>query len=153
MSETTDASTPSPIIPTLAQLYRPLEGLAWPMVRVTAGVLLIPHGYGKVFGRGLAATAEGFSKMGYEPGWLLGPAVGITEFFGGILLAIGFLTRPVALAVAIFMAVAVTHHWSDGFFWSNRGWEYPLFWGIVALAFAIRGGGACSVDRAIGREF
>jgi putative oxidoreductase len=41
----------------------------------------------------------------------------------------------------------------NGFFWTNKGFEYPLMWGIAALFFLIRGGGAYSVDRAIGREF
>lgn len=153
MSDTDHTPSPTPIVPPLARLYRPLEGLAWPMVRVTAGAFLIPHGWGKVFERGLAANAEGFAAMGYEPGWLWGTAVALTELIGGLLLAVGFLTRPAALAVAVFMAVAVLQHWPNGFLWNNRGWEYPFFWGIVALAFVIRGGGRLSVDRAIGREF
>jgi putative oxidoreductase len=51
------------------------------------------------------------------------------------------------------MAVAAFHvHWPYGFLWINRGYEYPLFWGLVALAILIEGGGALSVDRRIGKE-
>ena len=52
------------------------------------------------------------------------------------------------------MAVAVIQtHWPNGFFWTDKGFEYPLMWGIVALAFVILGGGRYSVDALIGREF
>ena len=36
---------------------------------------------------------------------------------------------------------------------TNGGYEYALLWGLITLAIAFRGGGALSVDRAIGREF
>ena len=42
---------------------------------------------------------------------------------------------------------------SNGFFWTDKGFEYPLMWGIVALAFVILGGGRYSIDALIGREF
>jgi putative oxidoreductase len=52
------------------------------------------------------------------------------------------------------MAVAVvTVHLPAGFFWTNGGYEYPLFWGLVALSFVLRGGGRYSLDGIIGREF
>jgi hypothetical protein len=48
------------------------------------------------------------------------------------------------------MAVIVYHHLPT-FGWAQRGYEYPLFWGLVMLAVALRGGGPYSLDRAIGR--
>jgi hypothetical protein len=58
-------------------------------------------------------------------------------------LAIGLATRAVAVLIVGVMAVAVVLvHLPQGFFWSAGGYEYPLLWGIVALAYAIRGGGA-----------
>jgi putative oxidoreductase len=50
------------------------------------------------------------------------------------------------------MIVAVKFTSAKGFFWSQGGWEYPLLIGMCALFFLIRGGGTCSLDRAIGRE-
>jgi putative oxidoreductase len=92
--------------------------------------------------------------MGLEPANLLAPYIGLLELVGGTMLAIGFLTRLVAIQVVGFMAVATFYvHWSNGFFWPDGGFEYPLFWGLIALAIVIRGGGKLSVDRAIGREF
>ena len=51
------------------------------------------------------------------------------------------------------MAVATLQvHLSLGFFWTSGGFEYPLFWGLTALSFVIRGGGRYSLDALIGRE-
>ena len=118
----------------------------------------MPHGAGKLFGwfggRGIEGTAAGFAKMGLEPALPLATLVGVTEFFGGLLVAIGLLTRPAAIGIVAIMAVAVFQvHLKNGFFWFNGGYEYPLLWGIVALAIVFCGGGALSVDRKIGREF
>lgn len=153
----TDSRDARPICPRLAGLYRPLEPYAWPLVRVIAGLNLIPHGAQKLFGAfgggGLEATAQGFAKMGYEPGLLWATLVALTEFAGGVLIALGLLTRPAAAVAFIFLATAVMHHLGNGFFWSSGGYEYPLMWAVACLAIAIRGGGRLSLDRAIGREF
>jgi len=147
------------IIPALAPLYGGLSRLSYPMIRFFAGLFLVPHGAQKLFGwfggKGLDATAEGFAThLGLEPGLFFAALVGATEFFGGLFLAVGFLTRPVAVAVTILLAVAAFKvHLANGFFMTNGGYEYALLWGLIALAVAFRGGGELSVDRAIGREF
>jgi putative oxidoreductase len=70
------------------------------------------------------------------------------------LLVLGFLTRIAAAAVAIMMAVAILSvHLANGYFWTSGGYEYPLMWGLFALAIFLRGSGDISVDRAIGYEF
>ncbi len=94
------------------------------------------------------------AKLGLEPALPFAYLLGVTEFFGGLVVAIGLLTRPAAIGIVIIMAVTITEvHLKNGFFWFNSGYEYPLLWGIVALAIVFRGGGALSVDRKIGREF
>jgi putative oxidoreductase len=149
-----ERSTTRLIIPALKPLYERLAPLSYPLIRFVTGATLVPHGAQKLFGGDLAGMAQGFSTMGLEPALPLVYLVMITEFFGGLCIAIGFLTGPAALAVVIFMAVAVTQvHWPNGYFWTDKGFEYPLLWGLVALAIAFRGGGALSIDRAIGREF
>ncbi len=144
-------------IPALRSLYERLAPLAEPLVRVTAGLLLMPHGAQKLFGAfgggGLAGTAQFLDSAGYQPGWLWALLIALTEFVGGLLLALGFLTRPAAAAVFIFLATAVIHHLPSGFFWNKGGFEYPLLWAVVALSFVIRGGGRYSVDAALEREF
>ncbi len=156
---TAKCQTIEPIIPAFAPLYRSLAQFAEPMMRATVGLLLMPHGAQKLFGwfggYGLEGTAGFFAgNLGLEPGIFWAALVGGVEFFGGLFLAVGFLTRPVAAAIAVLMAVAVFRvHLGNGFFWTDGGYEYPLMWGLLALGFALRGGGAYSLDGKIGREF
>lgn len=148
-----------PIIPALAPIQAKLAVLTYPMIRFFTGLMLVPHGAQKLFGwfggYGIEGTGGFFAQnLGLEPGIFWAALVGGVEFFGGLFLAVGFLTRPMALAIAILMAVAVfAVHLGNGFFWTNGGYEYPLLWGLIALAIAFRGGAEMSVDRAIGREF
>ncbi len=145
-----------PLIPVLRPLTEALSPLAEPMVRVAAGLFLVPHGAQKLFGwfggYGLEATGQFFAaKLGLPP--VLALAAGLIEVFGGIALALGLATRAVAaLAAGLLFVAAIQVHLSSGFFWTSGGYEYPLLWGIVALSFAIRGGGRYSLDAAIGRE-
>ena len=142
------------VVPALGAIYEKLSPYSWLMVRVVAGALLIPHGYAKLFTPGAIDGTAGFmGSLGLVPGLFWAWVIALLEFAGGIMLAAGFLTRPVAAMVVGFMAVAVFHvHWGDGFFWSNGGYEFPLMWGVVALAIVFRGGGKYSIDRKLGRE-
>jgi len=142
------------IIPALGGIYEKLAPFSWLMVRVVAGALLIPHGYAKLFTPGaVAGTADFMNSLGLAPGIFWAWLVALLEFFGGIMLVVGFLTRPIAAMVAGFMLVAAFYvHIGAGFFWTDGGFEYPLMWGVVALAILIRGGGGYSLDRALGRE-
>jgi len=146
-----------PIIPALARLHETLAPFAWPLVRATIGLTLVPHGAQKLFGwfggGGIAGTAQGFEGMGFQPGVFWAVVAGLVEFVGGLMLAAGFLTRLVAAIVFVFLMVTVIAvHWPAGFFWTNGGFEYPLLWALVALAFVFAGGGRWSVDAALGRE-
>ncbi len=143
-------------IPALGRLYVGLADTAWLLLRLVIGLNLVPHGMQKAFGAfggpGLEGFAGALAKMGYPAPTLFAWLIMLTEMVGGLLLALGFLTRPAALGILIFMAAAVLNHLSRGFFWNAGGYEYPLMWGIAALFFLIRGGGPYSLDRAIGKE-
>ncbi len=147
------------IVPALGPLYANLARWSYPLIRAATGLILMPHGAQKLFGwfggRGLEGTGAALAQnLCLEPGVLWAALVGGTEFFGGLFVALGLLTRPAALGVAIVMAVAVfAVHLPNGFFWGQGGYEYPLLWGLVALAIAFKGGAEMSLDRAIGREF
>jgi len=151
------SSTPKPIIPVVHGLATLFSPLAEPMVRVTAGLLLVPHGAQKLFGLfggyGLEATGQFFaSKLGLPASFAL--LAGLIECVGGLMLALGFATRAVAVLVFGVMAVAVVSvHLPNGFFWTSGGYEYPLLWAVVALSYALRGGGRFSLDYLIGYEF
>lgn len=139
------------VFPAMGTVYEKLAPLSWPLVRFAAGAMLVPHGAAKLFG-GMEGTIGFFSQMGFEPAALLAWYVALLEFVGGILLAAGFLTRLVAVQVAAFMAVAVMVHAGNGFAWTQGGYEYPLMWGVIALAILFRGAGGISVDAKLGRE-
>ena len=150
-------NTPTqPLIPALQTLTNLLTPLGEPLVRVATGLLLVPHGAQKLFGwfggYGVEATGQFFAtQLGLPASLAL--VTGLIEFFGGLMLAAGLLTRPVAALVFGLMAVATLQvHLSLGFFWTSGGFEYPLFWGLAALSFVICGGGRYSLDALIGRE-
>ena len=143
------------LFPFMAPVYAWGSSYTWLMVRLIVALNLIPHGYPKLFVEGVAVRSAGFfSGLGLEPALPLVILVGITEFFGGIMLALGLFTRFVAAAVVIFMGVSVfVAHWDNGFFWSQGGYEYPLMWGILALALFFRGGGCWALDNRLPKTF
>jgi putative oxidoreductase len=109
--------------------------------------------FGWFGGGGLEGLAGWFAKVGFEPAMALAILVGATEFFGGLLIAIGLFTRPAAAAAFILLAVATFRvHMPNGFFSTNGGYEYAMLWGFLMLAIMFRGGGALSLDARLGRE-
>ena len=67
--------------------------------------------------------------------------------------AVSIYARFIAAAAAVqFAVITFVAHWPQGFTWSRGGWEYPLFWGLILFAIALRGGGPYSVDRKLGWE-
>ena len=111
---------------------------------------MVTHGYGKILNPfGAAGMVEG---LGFHPGALWSLLLSCTEFFGGILLAIGLLTRPAALGAFVVLSVTVYFHWIvKGEGW--RGAEKSIIWAAVMLYFVIRGANRHSVDARIGRQF
>ena len=146
------SEAPRLLIPALGTIYGALAPLTEPLVRVIAGVSLAIHGYPILFGN-TAGAAQFLGSVGFDPPLLWAYVVGFVEFVCGVCLAVGLLTRVVAVPIIVFLVVAiVSYHWQFGFRWENRGIEYPLFWAIVVFHFLVRGGGRCSVDAMLGRE-
>ena len=88
-TETIDTAAPTPIIPVLEPLYQKLAPFGAPLIRVSAGLMLMPHGAQKLFGwfggYGLEGTAGFFAgDLGLEPGIFWAALVASTEFFGGL---------------------------------------------------------------------
>ena len=143
------------IFPFMAPIYGIGKCVSWPMIRIVAGLWLVPHGAQKLFGafggKGMAATIEGFAGLGIPP--FLTYVAACTEFFGGLLIAVGLFTRFAAAAATILLLVATfAVHWKNGFFAGSGGYEYALFWAVVAFAIFLRGGGPFSIDSKIGKE-
>lgn len=128
------------------------------VLRVPVGVILAAHGAQKLFGwfggYGLEATGQWMASIGLAPGYLMALLAGSAEFFGGLALLLGLLTRPAAIAAAFTMFVALfVVHFQNGLFMSNNGYEYALSLVAVTVALAIQGGGAYSVDRYLVNRF
>jgi putative oxidoreductase len=147
---------PRPLIPALAPFYAWVRDLSWLLIRLTAGGILLVHGWGKLMGPGVAAFAGGtLTRRGIEPSLPLAYVLFFNETVGAVCLMLGLLTRVVAAMIAVELAVITfVVHWPNGFSWSTAGggWEFPFFWGLIVFAIALRGGGPYSLDRALGRE-
>ena len=126
-------------------------------VRLALAAVMIAHGSQKVMGTfngpGFKTFIAGNTPFGFmRPTWLWLSAAALSELLGGLLIALGFLTRVGAFFFACTMLTAIAGvHWPGGFFASNRGYEYPLSLLAMAVALLIAGGGQASVDRALTR--
>jgi putative oxidoreductase len=127
-----------------------LQPVALLALRLVIGVIMIAHGYGKVFHGGLGQHVHRVASLGL-PGWLAYPSA-FTEFFGGILLIVGLLTRFVSLLVLIDMLVAISKvHWKNGMF-AKGGYEFPLTLATIAFALIFLGAGPIALDAIFGKS-
>jgi len=158
MSTTTPerGAEPKLLIPALEPFYGLVRELSWPLVRLTVGGTLLVHGIMKLMGPGIAAFAQGsMARRGIEPAMVAAYAVCTLETVGASAVILGLFTRFFAAGIAIeFILITFVASWANGYTWTRPGggWEYPLLWGLIFFAIALRGGGPYSVDRLIGRE-
>ncbi len=116
-----------------------LEGPAYTLLRVVSGLLFSCHGAQKLFGV--------FGGHGH-PGTPLMWAAGFIEFFGGILIAIGLLTRVAAFIASGQMAVAYfTMHAKASYFPIVNKGELAVLYCFVFFLIATRGAGKFGVER------
>ena len=128
------------------------------LVRLVFGLAMAAHGAQKLFGwfggYGLAGTGGFFEGLGFRPGKRFALAAGLSEFGGGLLVALGLL-GPVgpALIVSVMLVGMVTVHLKNPFFASSNGIELPLLYSATAVALALTGPGVFSLDSILGLEF
>lgn len=118
-------------------------------LRAVAGLMLVQHGVQKQFGWLLPPERSfaGAPEMWTRP-WI----AGTLEIVGGLLLAAGFLTRPVAFLLSGLMAFAYfIAHAPDGFWPILNGGELAALYCFVFLAFSVLGGGKFSIDALLDR--
>jgi putative oxidoreductase len=132
------------------------------IVRLALGVTFFMHGAQKMLGwfggYGFHATMGTFTHYLGIPAPLAFLAI-CAEFFGGLGLLVGLLSRIAALGIMVNMLVAIaTVHHVNGFFmnWTGQqkgeGFEYHLLAIALAIVVLIKGSGAVSIDRAIAGE-
>lgn len=126
-------------------------------LRIIAGVIFIAHGAQKLFawfgGYGLEGTGQWMESIGLSPGYLMALGAGSAEFFGGILLLLGLLTRASGAVLAFTMIIAIfSAHFANGLFMSNNGYEFALALFGICLALAIQGGGKFALDNVLAKK-
>jgi putative oxidoreductase len=125
------------------------------ILQLGVGLTFAAHGAQKVFGwwggPGLAGWEGAMQHMGFRPARLFALTSALIELVGGLLLAVGFLT-PLVAAILVAHAVVIIGqvHWSNGFFSTRSGFEFPLLLGIAAAAVGLAAPAPISVDAAIG---
>jgi len=140
-----------------------MAGLGLAVLRLTLASALLAHGLHQLSGMfagpgsgpgGLATTAAYFSGLGLEPGFAFAVLASTIQVLGGLLIAIGLLTRWASIALLGYFGVVV---WKDQVRWGyfmnwvldptrGHGYEYSLLLagGLLCLVFA--GGGDWSFD-------
>jgi putative oxidoreductase len=128
-----------------------LQPIALVALRLVLGIIMTAHGYSKVFHGGLPQHVHRVGSLGL-PGWLAYPSA-FTEFFGGILLILGVLTRFVSVLVLIDMLVAIWKvNWKNGMF-AKGGYEFPLSLATIAFALIFLGAGPIALDAIFGKSW
>lgn len=134
------------------------DSLAPVALRIAAGIIFMAHGAQKLFGwfggYGLEGTGQWMASIGLEPGYFMALMAGSAEFFGGLFLLLGLLTRATSLVLAFTMLVAiVTVHLPNGLFMSNNGYEFGLALMVISISTTISGAGRFSIDNLLNVRF
>jgi len=122
------------------------------IARAVLGLMMAAHGSQKLFGwfggHGLAGTAGFFEALGFRPGKLFAVLASATELGSGVAVGLGLLgpLGPAAM-LAVMIVGAGSVHWQHGLFAMSNGIEVPLLYATGAVALALTGPGAYSLDR------
>ena len=143
----------------ISRLFATDDSTPASILRLVLGIVFFAHGAQKMLGwfggDGFSSTMSFFTGTMHIPAPLAFLEIA-AEFFGGVGLILGFLTRIAAFGIGVIMLVAVmTVHYAFGFFmnWTGaqkrEGFEYHLLVLAIVAFLMVRGAGAFSVDRAL----
>jgi putative oxidoreductase len=122
------------------------------VLRLVLAAVFITHGYAKLFHMGFAGVAGMFTHMGVPLPTLMGPIIAIIEFFGGIALLFGAFTRVAAFLLACDMLGAIILVHAKNGYAAPKGVETVLGNFGMAVAIALLGAGAYSIDALLSRR-
>jgi putative oxidoreductase len=127
-------------------------------LRIPIGIIFMAHGAQKLFGwfggYGLEATGGWMESIGLAPGYLMALLAGGAEFFGGLFILLGLLTRLSSVVLAFTMLVAIfSVHFANGLFMSNGGYEFGLALLAASVSLIISGAGKASLDNKLAAKF
>lgn len=129
----------------LSQMVRPWSPWAVVPLRVLVGIAFIGHGWPKLMN--LGGATQFFGQMAIPLPGLFAPIVMILEVFGGAALALGLLTRWVALGYVIEMLVTTFYVKNPLVTKFIGGYELDVVFLATGLLFLLGGPGPCSLDR------
>jgi putative oxidoreductase len=116
-------------------------------MRIALGAVMIAHGYPKV--TGIHNVEKMLAGMGIPP-WMAYLTAG-AEFVGGILIIVGLLTRPAALALLVDMVVAIDKvHWKNGLT-GEGNYQLPMTLAAISMALLFFGAGPIALDAIVWR--
>lgn len=138
----------------LAKLTHSDDSFGSLALRIPVGIIFMAHGAQKLFawfgGYGLEGTGQWMESIGLAPGFLMAFLAGSAEFFGGLFILLGLLTRPAAAALAATMVVAIfSVHFVNGLFMSNNGYEFGLALLAASVSLLFTGAGKLGLDKVI----
>ena len=137
------------ILPFLSALYTSLEPWGYAVMRLASGAIMASFGWQKLFADKMSEDIAIFHQLGLEPAIPLAYFTSGLEFFGGLAVAAGFLTRPFAAILfgelLVILATVIIPR--------RTGYQLSVVWSGAFLFIAIRGGGRISLDRLLGKEF
>lgn len=138
----------------LKKLVTSQAGFSALVLRIPVAIIFIAHGAQKLFGAfggyGLEGTGQWMESIGLAPGFIMALLAGSAEFFGGLFLLLGLLTRPAAMALAGTMVVAIfSVHFANGLFMANNGYEFGLALLAASVSLGFSGAGKVAIDNLI----
>jgi putative oxidoreductase len=126
------------------------QGLGAMVMRLALGIIMVAHGYTKIIPSGALYTFSHTVAHMQLPVWL-GYVSAFTEFFGGMLLIVGLLTRVAAFMTAIDMAVAIIKVHLHGGLLGPNSFALPLALFSISLMLVFTGCGWMGLDDFVGR--
>jgi putative oxidoreductase len=136
------------LLPALSSIYETLEPFGYATVRLATGAMIATFGWGKLFNNGMGRDITLFRELGLQPAVPLAYFTSGLEFFGGVMIAVGLLTRPIAAMLFVEMLVILFMVMIP----RGTGYQLTVVWAGAFLLIALHGGGRLSIDRLLGRE-